>query len=257
MGGSYLYQNLKVFGKVEELNVFYETHRNADAKKEAISFEKLIPSTILHAWKHKYVEKKKDYEAEVLPNISLHSSDLYRLLWGSASNASHIEYEMNEEKGYLSYHFRTKDSAPMIWYHTLATTYKKLKFEVEISFEECPEWIHKIIFENGNLIKSIKYNCVDDFYEKHGGRNVVFEKILLYMKGKSIDYRKYMKRIYDKHEKHCEGDVGQIDYHGVLEDFVEKVKLDKYLQKLYDEDDFIFYFYSKEFIQYVFQSKGL
>jgi Ca2+-binding EF-hand superfamily protein len=71
------------------------------------------------------------------------------------------------------------------------------------------------------------------------------------MKFNQIDYKKYINRIYDAHYKECENDESQIDYEGILEEFIEKVKMEKFINKLFENNDSLFYFYSKEFIIFI------
>ncbi len=57
------------------------------------------------------------------------------------------------------------------------------------------------------------------------------------MKLKNIDYKKYINRIYNIHYKECENNESQIDYEGVLEEFIEKVKIEKFINKLFEENE--------------------
>ncbi len=75
------------------------------------------------------------------------------------------------------------------------------------------------------------------------------------MKEKKNYYMKYMKRIYEKHYIGAEKVVENIDFEGVVEDFVEKVKLGKYISRLFEEDESIFYHYSKEFIHHILENE--
>lgn len=106
------------------------------------------------------------------------------------------------------------------------------------------------------MIENKEINNIEIFYHKYeNGYNDVFDKIIIYMKSKKINYEKYINRIYEIHTKECKNDVLHIDYDGILEEFIEKVKIEKFINKLFEENDSLLYFYSKEFILYIKNKK--
>ncbi len=252
---SLVYIELKVSGNEKLLTKFYNDNKitkddvemnHSLYKKECkLSFEKAISSTIINSLFNNYVQNKNNrFQINNVKN----SDELYKFLYGSSSNAYNIDVEVKDS--FILYTFNTKKSAPLIWIHTIAEKYVTLKFEVNISNEDNQYIVNKLIFENGKIIENKKVNVLEEFYKKHNKEDI-FNKIIEYMKSKKIDYKKYINRIYEAHYKECENDETQIDYEGVLEEFIEKVKIEKFINKLFEENDSFFYFYSKEFIMFI------
>ena len=257
----FVYIELKISGNKKCLYKFYnENNINNDdveinptlyKKISKLSFEKLISSSIINTLYETYVKNQNHkYQIKNVKN----NDDLYRFLYGSSSDAYNIDVELTDTQ--LFYSFNTKKSAPIIWINGIAEKYSALKFEFYISYEDKQEMVYKMTFENGKMIENKEVNAVEEFYQKYeNGRNEVFDKMIDYMKSKKIDYKKYINRIYETHSKECDNDISQIDYDGVLEEFIEKVKLGKFVNKLFEENDSLLYFYSKEFVFYIKNKK--
>ncbi len=253
---SLVYIELKVSGNEKLLSKFYNDNKITKDdveinptlyKKECkLSFEKAISSTIINSLFNNYVKNQNNKFQ--ITNVK-NSDELYKFLYGSSSNAYNIDVDL--KSGFILYSFNTKKSAPFIWIYTIAEKYMSLNFEVNISYENNQTIIHKMIFEKGELIENKTINAVEEFYQKHNNKENVFNQIMNYMKSKNIDYKKYINRIYNTHYKECENDETQIDYEGILEEFIEKVKIEKFINKLFEENDSLFYFYSKEFIIFI------
>lgn len=262
---SLVYIELKITGSKKLLVQFYndnkiskddlEINLSLYKKESKLSFEKLISSSIINSFYNIYVivNVKNNNHKFQITNVK-NSDDLYRFLYGSSSNAYNIDVNLTEDC--LFYSFNTKKSAPIIWIRGIAEKYASLKFEFHISYEDNQQIVNKMIFENGKMIENKEVNAVEEFYQKYkDGHNEVFDKIIDYMKSKKIDYKKYINRIYEAHSKECDNDVSQIDFEGILEEFIEKVKLEKFINKLFEENDSLFYFYSKEFVFYMKNKK--
>ncbi len=256
---SLTYIELKVIGAEKLINKFYNDNKITKddvevnsllyKKESKLSFEKAISSTIINSLFNNYVQNKNN---KFQINNVKNSEQLYSFLYGSFSNAYNIDVDTSKvgENGYILYTFNTKKSAPLIWIHTIVEKYASLNFEVNISNEHNQHIVNTLIFENGKLIKNETINVLEEFYKKNNKEHV-FNEIITYMKSKNIDYKKYINRIYNAHYKECENDETQIDYEGVLEEFIEKVKIEKFINKLFENNDSLFYFYSKEFIFYI------
>ncbi len=253
---SLAYIELKVSGREKLLTKFYndnkitkddlEVNPSLYKKECKLSFEKAISSTIINSLYNNYVENKANkFQISNVKN----SEQLYSFLYGSFSNAYNIDVEI--KNGFIFYTFNTKKSAPLIWIHSIAEKYVSLKFEINISYENNQHMVNKLIFENGKLIKNESINSVEEFYQKHNNKEQVFNEIIHFMKFNQIDYKKYINRIYEAHFKECENDESQMDYEGILEEFIEKVKIEKFINKLFENNDSLFYFYSKEFIIFI------
>lgn len=257
---SLVYIEFKVIGNEKILTKFYNDNKISKddleinqvlyKKESKLSFEKLMSSSIINSLYENYIQDKNNKFQ--ITNIK-NKDELYRFLYGSSSNAYNIDMELTDT--YLSYSFNTKKSAPMIWILGIVEKYTSLKFEVNISYENNQHMVNKLIFENGKMIENKRVNSVEEFYQKHNGKDNIFNKIIEYMKSKKIDYKKYINRIYEAHSKECENEVEQIDYEGVLEEFIEKVKIEKFINKLFEENDSLLYFYSKEFVFYMRNKK--
>ncbi len=258
---SLVYIELKIYGNQKLLVQFYndnkiskndlEINQTLYKKESKLSFEKLISSSIINTMYNVYV-KNNNHKFQI-SNVK-NNDDLYRFLYGSSSNAYNIDVELKDAE--LYYSFNTKKSAPIIWINGISEKYNSLRFEFHISYEDKQDMVHKMIFENGKMIENKEVNAVEEFYQKYeNGRNEVFDKMIDYMKSKKIDYKKYINRIYEAHSKECDNDISQIDYDGVLEEFIEKVKIEKYVNKLFEENDSLLYFYSKEFVFYMKNKK--
>lgn len=257
---SLVYIEFKVIGNEKILTKFYNDNKISKddleinpvlyKKESKLSFEKLMSSSIINSLYENYIQDKNNKFQ--ITNIK-NKDELYRFLYGSSSNAYNIDMELTDT--YLSYSFNTKKSAPMIWIRGIVEKYTSLKFEVNISYENNQHMVNKLIFENGKMIENKRVNSVEEFYQKHNGKDNIFNKIIEYMKSKKIDYKKYINRIYEAHSKECENEVEQIDYEGVLEEFIEKVKIEKFINKLFEENDSLLYFYSKEFVFYMRNKK--
>lgn len=258
---SLVYIELKISGSKKLLVQFYndnkiskddlEINPSLYKKESKLSFEKLISSSIINSLYNIYV-KNNNHKFQIT-NVK-NSDDLYRFLYGSSSNAYNIDVELTDTE--LFYSFNTKKSAPHIWINGIVEKYSSLRFEVNITYEDNQQIVNKMIFENGKMIENKEVNAVEEFYQKYEhGRNEVFDKMIDYMKSKKIDYKKYINRIYETHMKECDNDTSQIDYDGVLEEFVEKVKIEKFINKLFEENDSLLYFYSKEFVFYMKNKK--
>jgi len=253
---SLVYIELKVIGNEKLLKKFYNDNKITKDdveinptlyKKECkLSFEKTISSTMISSLYKDYVQNKNNKFQ--ITNVK-NSDELYKFLYGSSSNAYNIDVEVKND--YILYIFNTKKSAPLIWINSIVEKYITLKFEINISDEQNQHIINKLIFENGKLIENKTINALEEFYQKHNNKEEVFNQIVTYMKSKKIDYKKYINRIYEAHCKECENDIEQIDYEGILEEFIEKVKIEKFINKLFEENDTLFYFYSKEFILFI------
>ncbi len=253
---SLAYIELKVSGREKLLTKFYndnkitkddlEINQSLYKKECKLSFEKAISSTIINSLFNNYVQNKAN---KFQINNVKNSEQLYSFLYGSSSNAYNIDVEI--KSGFILYTFNTKKSAPLIWIHTIAEKYIKLKFEININDDCNKHMVNKICFENGKMIENKNVNIVEEFYQKHNNKEEIFNEIINYMKFNQIDYKKYINRIYDAHYKECENDETQIDYEGILEEFIEKVKIEKFINKLFENNDSLFYFYSKEFISFI------
>lgn len=232
-----------------------ETNPILYKKTSNLSFEKLISSSIINTLYDVYVivnVKNNNHKFQI--NNVKNRDDLYKFLYGSSSDAYNVDMKLTDTQ--LVYSFNTKKSAPLIWIHGIAEKYTCLKFEFDISYEDKQDIIHKMIFENGKIIENKEVNSVEEFYQKYkDGQNEVFDKMIDYMKSKKIHYKKYINRIYEAHSKECDNDTSQIDYDGVLEEFIEKVKIEKFINKLFEENDSLLYFYSKEFVFYMKNKK--
>ncbi len=256
---SLVYNELKISGTNNELlKKFYNDNKvikediiinnTLFPKETKLSFEKCVSTSIIPLLQKKYIENNYDLENEKKYNIS-NCDDLKIFLWGTASNAYNIDIEMDEN--IFLYTFNTKIRPPINWFYAISQKYVSLKFEVNISYENNNNIMTNLIFEKGNLISNKKINIIDDFYNKYGGVNNIFNKIKAYMKSKNIDYKKYIKRIYETHYKECDNDTEKVDYDGVLEEFIEKVKIGKFLNKLFENNDTLLYFYAKELVNYL------
>lgn len=258
---SLVYIELKIYGNKQLLNQFYNDNKISKddleinpvlyKKESKLSFEKLISSTIINSLYNLYVKNQNNkFQIKNVKN----NDDLYTFLYGSSQNPYNIDVDLQDE--YILYTFNTKKSAPIIWINGITEKYTSLKFEINISHENNQQIINKMIYENGKMIENKEINNIEIFYQKYeNGYNDVFDKIIIYMKSKKINYEKYINRIYEAHSKECENNVEQIDYEGVLEEFIEKVKIEKFINKLFEENDSLLYFYSKEFILYIKNKK--
>ncbi len=250
---TYLCQ-VKVSGLKDLLRAFYEENQIYKddikinpilyQKETKLSFEKCVSLSVLSGWKH---EKSMTHEEGIT------------LLWGSLSDA----YDVKVEKGstYL-YTFRTKGAPPTSWFYAVSQKYMYLTFEVFVQDDDSllpSGLLNPKKAENGN-----KYTLIFEKGEKRVGEEKSkstedsskrFEKILTYLHEKEIDAKKYMKRIYEKHYQGAEKNVENMDYEGLLEDFVEKVKIHKYIQKVYQGDDLPLYEESRAFVEYVLSER--
>ncbi len=236
---TYLCQ-VKVGGLKDLLRIFYEENQIYKddikinpilyQKETKLSFEKCVSLAVLSGWKH---EKSMTHEEGIT------------LLWGSLSDA----YDVKVEKGstYL-YTFRTKGSPPTSWFYAVSQKYMYLTFEVTVHDENGN--VYTLFFEKGE-------KRVGEEKKSKGKEDSskLFETILTYLHEKEIDAKKYMKRIYEKHYQGAEKNVENIDYEGLLEDFVEKVKIHKYIQKVYQGDDSPLYEESRAFVEYVLSER--
>lgn len=258
---SLVYIELKISGSKKLLVQFYndnkiskddlEINPSLYKKESKLSFEKLMSRSIINTLYNLYVKNNNHkFQITNVKNID----DLYCFLYGSSSNAYNVDINLSDSQ--LFYSFNTKKSAPIIWINGIVEKYNSLRFEFNISYEDKQDIMYKMIFENGKIVENKEVNSVEEFYQKYEhGHNEVFDKMIDYMKSKKIDYKKYINRIYDVHSKECDNDINQIDYDGILEEFIEKVKIEKFINKLFEENDSLLYFYSKEFVFYMKNKK--
>ncbi len=263
-----IYHELKVIGEKDLLKKFYEDNKvtKEDMKinpllypnETRLSFEKTISTASVHKMYKKYINHQYDFDYEKsdifeIKNKNVKKEDFIKFLWGTVSNAQGVE--VTKESNYYLYSFFTKDYSPIVWFYAISKKYMNLTFEVSIFHEKSQTKKDLLHFERGDVMITKNINMIEQFYQKHQGVNAVFQKIIDHMNEKKIDSMKYMKRIYEKHYKGAEGNVENVDFEGVLEDFIEKVKLDDYINTLFEEDESLFYYYSKEFVEYILYPK--
>lgn len=263
-----IYHEFKVIGNKDLLKKFYEDNKvtKEDIKinsslypqESRLSFEKCISIAPAHKMYKKYVKNQYDFDYEKsdifeLKNKNIKLEDFIKFLWGTSSNTHSVEV-IKSDSHYM-YIFYTKDYSPIVWFYAISQKYANLRFEVSIFRENSRSEKDLLQFERGDLVNMKLINITDDFYKKHNGIYNVFDKIVHHMKEKKIDYMKYMKRIYEKHYKGAEQNIENMDFEGVLEDFIEKVKIEDYILILFEEDESIFYHYSQQFIDYILFNK--
>jgi hypothetical protein len=252
-----IYHELKVYGPKDLLKQFYDDNKVSvdDIKinpllypnEVRLSFEKCISSAIAHILYKKCIhENDRVVDLIEIKKKSATRDDFVKFLWGTVSNASDIVVKKSDD--FYTYQFVTKDTSPMIWFYTISRKYINLIFEVHISqkrgiFDNIP-----IKFAKGDLIDNEDIKEVKD---GKGRSNPYFDKFIIYMNEKKIDYKKYMKRIYEKHYEGAEKNIDHIDFEGIVEDFIQKVKLRKVLQEQNQED--YLYEKSRDFVEYILQ----
>jgi hypothetical protein len=241
---SYLSQ-VKIHGLKDLLRAFYEENRITKddmkinpllySKETKLSFEKCVSLSPVSGW----MSQKKD--------LFKTRDEAITLLWGCPNDA----YDVNVEKGSSSYlyTFRTVASPPHNWFYAISQKYMYLTFEVIIQDENGN--VFTLLFEKGER----KEKKEEKKEEKEESSSDLFKSIVSYLDEKEIDSKKYMKRMYEKHYQGAEKNVEHIDYEGLLEDFVDKVKIHKYLQKRLNGNDSHFYEKSRAFVEYVLSDK--
>lgn len=259
---------LRVFGHNELLKKFYNDNKvtTDDIKvnpvlypnETRLSFEKCISTASVNIMYKKYKEENSWNLFELKnKNKSVTKEDFITFLWGTSSNASEVSFKKidsttDNDINYV-YHFVTKDSSPIVWFYAVSQKYTDLLFDVKIT----KNGVHQFLqFGQGDLI-SLDHNQIKQIKQKESQEpniQLFFDEIIKYMVEKKIDYTKYMKRIYEKHLKEADHHIEDVDFEGVFEDFIEKVKIEKFISKKFKDDEDLIYENSKEFVQFILHS---
>ncbi len=245
---------LRVNGPKDILKKFYDDNKvsSEDIKinpllfpnEAKLSFEKCISTAPLYIL-HK-LHSNGNSESLLEKGKSITREDLVAFLWGTRYNASNISVKKSDEL-YI-YHFTTKDTSPLIWFYAISRKYIHLTFEVIVKKSDSTKKVYHFIRGDLTLMPSTQESTVETKTQVH---NPFFTPLIAYMKEKKIDAKKYMKRIYQKHLEGAENNVENIDYEGVVEDFIEKVKLGKKIKETQSED--IIYEKSRAFVESILQ----